>query len=144
MTDRPDIFLDASVINSLNTGSDHRMIRGRARIDTKFERAKMVAQPKKVDTVKLQHHRREFQVEIRKRFAALASNPLDDLDCRGDTTAKMIYETAISIAGRCKSEKPDKLSTGTKHLREKRRQMKRNGTSTTSNILRSARQFDER
>ena len=27
MTDRPDIFLDASVINSLNTGSDHRMMR---------------------------------------------------------------------------------------------------------------------
>ena len=27
MTDRPDIFLDVSVINSLNTGSDHRMMR---------------------------------------------------------------------------------------------------------------------
>ena len=48
---------------SLNTGSDHRMVRGKARINTKFERAKMVAQPKKVDTGKLQHHRREFQVE---------------------------------------------------------------------------------
>ena len=47
MTDSPDIFLDVSVINSLNTGSDHRMIRGKARIDTKFERAKMVTQPKK-------------------------------------------------------------------------------------------------
>ena len=46
MTDRPDIFLDLSVINSINTGSDHRMIRGKARINTKFEKAKMVAQPK--------------------------------------------------------------------------------------------------
>ena len=63
MTDRPDIFLDVSVINSFNTGSDHHMIRGRARISTKFERAKMVAQPKKEDTGKLQHHKREFQVE---------------------------------------------------------------------------------
>ena len=27
MTDRPDIFLHVSVINSFNTGSDHRMIR---------------------------------------------------------------------------------------------------------------------
>ena len=43
MTDRPDIFLDVSVINSLNTGSDHRMKRGKARIDTKFGRTKMVA-----------------------------------------------------------------------------------------------------
>ena len=61
MIDRPDIFLDVSVINSLNTGSDHRMIRGKASIGTKFERAK----EQKVDhTRKLQHLRREFQVEI--------------------------------------------------------------------------------
>ena len=83
MTDRPDIFLDVSVINSLNTGSDHRMVRGKARINTKFERAKMVAQSKKVDTGKLQHHRREFQVEIQNRFALLASIPPDDIDSRG-------------------------------------------------------------
>ena len=95
-----------------------------------FERAKMVAQPKKVDTGKLQHHRREFQVEIQNRFALLASIPPDDIDSRGDATAKMIHEAAISIAGRYKSEKPDKLSTSTKQLREKRRQMKRNGTPT--------------
>ena len=130
MTNSPDIFLDVSVISSLNTGSDHRMMRGKARINTKFERAKVVAQPKKVDTGKLQHYRREFQVEIQNRFGALASIPPDDLDSRGDTTAKMIHEAAISIAGRYKSEKRDNLSTSTKQLREKRRQMKRNGTPT--------------
>ena len=91
VTDRPDIFLDVSVINSLNTGSDHRMVRGKARINTKFDRAKTVAQSKKVDTGKLQHHRREFQVEIQNRFAALASIQPDDLDSRGDATAKMIH-----------------------------------------------------
>ena len=37
---------------------------------------------------------------------------------------------ATSIAGRYRSEKPDKLSTGTKQLRGKRRQMKTNGTPT--------------
>ena len=87
---------------------------------------------KKVDTSKFHHHRREFQVEIQNRFAALASIPPADLDSRGDATAKMIHEAAISIASRYKSEKPDKLSTGTKQLREKRRQIKRNGTSTDS------------
>ena len=97
MTDKPDIFLDVSVIKSFNTGSDHCMIRGKARIDTKFERAKG-----DLDIGKLQHHRREFQVEIQNRFAALASIPPDDLDSRGDATAKMIHEAAISIAGRYK------------------------------------------
>ena len=105
------------------------MIR-KARIYTKFERAKMVAQPEQLDTGKLQHHRREFQVEIQNRFATLASIPPDDLDSRVDPTAKMIHEAAISIASRYKSEKPDKLSTSTKQLRGKRRQMKRNGTPT--------------
>ena len=42
----------------------------------------------------------------------------------------MIHEAAISVAGRYESEKPNTLSTGTKQLREKRRQMKRNGTPT--------------
>ena len=86
--------------------------------------------PKKVDTGKLQHIGRVFQVEIQNKFAGLTSIPPDDLDSRGDATVKMIYEAAISIGGRYKGEKPDKLSTGTKQLREKRRQMKRNGTST--------------
>ena len=50
---------------------------------------------------------------------ALASTPPDDLDSRCGTTAKMIREATISIASRYKSEKPDKLSTGTKQLRER-------------------------
>ena len=74
----------------------------------------MVAQPKKVDTGKLQYYRREYQVEIQNRFAALASIPPDDIDSRGDATAKMIHEAAVLVAGRYKSEKPDKLSTSTK------------------------------
>ena len=51
---------------------------------------------------------------------ALASTPLDHLDFRGDATARMIHEAAISVAGRYKSEKPGKLSAGTKQLRGKR------------------------
>ena len=62
----------------------------------------MVQQVKKVDTGKLQHHRREFQVEVQNRSVKLASIPLDDLDCTGDATVKMIHDAVISIGGRCK------------------------------------------
>ena len=79
---------------------------------------------------KLQHHRRECHVEIQNTFAALTLIPPDDLDSMRDATAKMIHEAAISIAGRHKSEKVDKLSIGTKQWKETRRQMKRNGTPT--------------
>ena len=132
MTNRPDIFLDVLSIKNLSTGSDHCMTRWKEKINTKFERVKLAAQPKKADTGKLQHHRREFQVDIQNRFAALTSIPSDDIDSGGDATAKMIHEAAISVAGRYKREKPDKLSTGTKQLREKHRKMKRNGTPTDS------------
>ena len=40
MADKPDIFLDVSVINSLNASSDHRMIGGTTRIDTNFWESK--------------------------------------------------------------------------------------------------------
>ena len=65
MTDRPNIFLN---LNYLNTGSDHRLIKLKAIINTRFERTEMVSQLKNVDTEKLQHHRREFQVKIQNRF----------------------------------------------------------------------------
>ena len=106
----------------------------------------MVAQPKKVDTGKLQHHRREFQVEIQNRFAAHTSIPPDSLDSWGDATTKMIHEAVISIANRYKSEKPGKLSTGTKQLREKRRQNEEEWHTNGQRwkIRDYARRFDER
>ena len=51
----------------------------------------------------------------------LASIQPDDLDSMSDATAKMIYKASILIVGRYKSEKPDKLLTGTKQPRERRR-----------------------
>ena len=79
-------------------------------------------------TGKLQNHKSEFEVEIQDRFAVLALIPPDNLDSSGAAIMKRIHEVAISIAGRYKSEKPDKLSTGTKQLREKLRKRNRNGT----------------
>ena len=44
----------------------------------------------------------------------------------------MIHKAAISITGRYKSKKANKLLTGTKQLREKCRQIRRNITQTDS------------
>ena len=41
LTDKHGIFCDLSVFNYINTGSDHRMIWGRAQINTRLERAKL-------------------------------------------------------------------------------------------------------
>ena len=55
--------------------------------------------------------------------------PHDDLDATADTITKIIHETALLVASSHQGEKPDKLSTRTKMLREKRKVMKRGGTT---------------
>ena len=59
--------------------------------------------------------------------------PHDDLDATADTITKIIHETAFLVAGQHQGEKPDKLSTRTKMLREKRRVMK-GGRTTQDNL----------
>ena len=44
LTDKPGIFSDLSVLNSVNMGSDHRMVPRRAQISTRLERAKLIMQ----------------------------------------------------------------------------------------------------
>ena len=54
----------------------------------------------------LHPHKREIQVQIQNRFAALALIPPDNVGSRGDTPAKKIYEAAISIAADTKVRNP--------------------------------------
>ena len=85
--------------------------------------------PKKIDTNKLKKHQVKFEAELWNRFSMLDDIPHDDLDATADTITKIIHETALLVAGQHQGEKPDKLSTRTKMLREKRRVMKRGGTT---------------
>ena len=119
-TDKHGIFSDLSVLNSINTGSDHRMVWGRAQINTRLERAKLTMQPKKIDTNKLKKHQVKFKAELWNRFSMLDDIPHDDLDATAHNITKIIHETALLVAGQHQGEMPDKLSTRTKILQEKR------------------------
>ena len=85
--------------------------------------------PKKIDTNKLKKHQVKFEAELQNRFSMLDDIPHDDLEATADAMTKIIHETALLVAGQHQGEKPDKLSTRTKMLREKRRVMKSCGTS---------------
>ena len=63
---------------------------------------------------------------LANRFQALETS--DDLDTVCGNITSIIMEAATEIAGCTKHARPDKLSAGTKQLREKRRQMKRGFT----------------
>ena len=126
LANRPHTFTDVSIINSLNTGSDHRLVRGSLTINTKLERARLIQRCKKPNTAVLSANTTKYQTLLTNRFEALATSTDLNSECENVTSA--ITETAMEIAGQNKPQKPDKLSAETKQLREKRRQMKRGGT----------------
>ena len=117
-----------SVINSFNTDSEHRMIRGSMTINTRQERSKLTKRPRKANAVALSVKVAEFQLLLNNKFEALNSAPSDDIDTYCGSITSSITEAALKTAGNDKAQRPDKLSLVTKQLREKRRQMKRNGT----------------
>ena len=86
-------------------------------------------QSKKIDTNKLKKHQVTFEAELWNRFSMLDDIPHGDLDATADTITKIMHKTALLVAGQHQGEKPDKLSTRTEMLREKRRVMKRGGTT---------------
>ena len=127
LTDKPQTFTNVSVINSINTGSDHRMIRGSMTINTRLERARLVKRPNKANAVALSVKAAEFQLLLSNKFEALNSATSDDIATYCDSVTSSITEAALNTAGKDKAQRPDKLSLVTKQLREKQRQMKRNG-----------------
>ena len=70
----------------------------------------------------------EFQLLLTNKFEALNSTPSDDNGIHCESITSSITEAALKTAGNDKAQIQDKLSLVTKQPREKRRQMKRNGT----------------
>ena len=116
------------MINSFNTGSHHRMIRGSMTINTRLERARFIKRPSKANAVALSAKVAKFQLLLTNKCEALNIAPSNDIDTYCDSITSSITEAALKTTAKDKAQIPDKLSLVTKHLREKRRQMKRNYT----------------
>ena len=97
-------------------------------INTRQERARLLKRPSKVNAVTLSAKVADFQLLLTNKFEALISAPSDDIDTYCDSITSSITEAALKTAGKDKAQRHDTLSLVTKQLREKRRQMKRNGT----------------
>lgn len=127
LTDKPRSVTDVSVLNKFNTGSDHRLVRATFTINTRIERQRLTRQTKRPNHLKLSEKASQFQIELSNRFEALNNN--EDLSTNCDNITNTILDAAINTVGRQKPRKPNKLSDETKRLREKRRYMKRSGSS---------------
>ncbi|XP_072033242.1 uncharacterized protein [Amphiura filiformis] len=128
LTNKPNTIHDVKVLNKVNTGSDHRMLLCKMKIDTRLERQKLL-RPKhrKADLENLKTKKEEFQLELKNRFQTLQEQEDTDLDSWNDQLVDIIQESALKVAGRARKEKESKISDSTKQLLEKRRNMKRDG-----------------
>ena len=126
MTDKPNMITDVRVINSINIGSDHRMLVSNIRLDTKAERKKLLRKKKliKVHTREIGIKKKEFQLELKNRFTALQE--LDDIETLNENITEMIQQTATNIAKQNTKRDKSRLSTPTRALMKKRREMVKN------------------
>ena len=128
MTDKPSMVTDVTVLNRVNSGSDHRMVMGSIRLNTRAERKKLLNKNTRtrVDTQMIGTKKKTFQIELRNRLPALEEH--DDTDSLNKNKTEMIQQSALSIAKQTKKQKNPKISSPTRALTKKRREMTENET----------------
>lgn len=124
LVNKKEIMLNIEVINTVNIGSDHRMIRSTVKMNTKMERSRMVkASAPKINIEGLLQKREEFQIELSNRFEILG-NEIDDVEESAAQLSDTIQRCAEKVAGKVMNWKKEKLKSDTKALLKKRREMK--------------------
>ncbi|XP_063542661.1 uncharacterized protein LOC134751209 [Cydia strobilella] len=117
MSTKKQIFSDVSVINSVKTGSDHRMVRGTLNIQFRLERSRLIKSTLRPAPAQLQNPE-SFQLELQNRFECLAS----DLDDYNDGFVEAVH-TVGSKFFKTRRTRTKKLSDSTLKLMEVRREM---------------------
>lgn len=130
LSNKKRIIKDVSVINRFNTGNDHRLVRGTIQINTKYERAILAKKKLLPVTAHIKYKNEEFRMLLTNRFAPLANLTEDtatNVTDINDRIVSIFIDTAKEVTGTVRKPKVDKLSSTTRQLMERRRQMKRDG-----------------
>ena len=123
MSDKQSMVTDVIVINRINIGSDLRMVMGSVTINTRAERRKLLNKNTRtrVDSQIIGTKKNTFKLELKNRFTALEEH--DDMDSLNKNMTEMIQQSAMSIAKQTKKQKKPKISSPTRALMKKRREM---------------------
>jgi len=130
MTNRGEMILNTEVIQRLNTGSDHRMVRSTIRTNHRLERSRMMRRPTpKINIAKLMEKKQEYQLELQNRFEILAEREESmNTEEESEQVCTTIQECAKAVGGIDNSRRREKLKTDTKEMLKKRRELKRENT----------------
>ena len=128
VTDKRSMVTDVIIINRASIGSDHRVVMGSVTLNTRAERRKLLNKNTRtrVDTQMIGTKKNTFQLELKSRFTALEE--LDDIYSLNKNITEMIQQSAMSIAKQTKKQKKPNISSPTRALMKKRREMIENKT----------------
>lgn len=110
MTNHKSIVKNVTVLNKFSTGSDHRMVRAKVMLNTRFQRLTLV---KNADILDIQ-----LLKELSSKFVESLNGDLANVDTENSTLNELNDNIVGSIKRfletRCKSV-PSKESTGTRY-----------------------------
>ena len=113
LSNRRDIVKDVSVINKVNVGTDHRMVRSKIKLGLKIERKKLIRKPLP-NLENLKNKATEFSLNIQNRYSVLSDEENLDIDHINDQFTNIIKEAALEVGGKMERQKYDKLSVETR------------------------------
>ena len=133
LTNKKSIIENVEVIQRVNVGSDHQLVRGTIKTSTRIERCKMMrARKSKVNIEVLLLKKEEFQVQLQNRFEVLGEEGEEDVEEMVSKITNAIQESALDTAGRHREQKNENLKSKTKHMLKRRREMIARGIPCTN------------
>ncbi|CAG9840644.1 unnamed protein product [Diabrotica balteata] len=120
LTTEKTIIKDVTVLNRFSTGSDHRLVRAKLRINSQFETKKKIENVSKLDMEKLKQSKDEYKQKIKESIPVtrdLENKNIDEINqLLTDTLAKAGKEVAQT-----RIKKENYVSQETKNLMSKRK-----------------------
>ena len=130
LTNKKSIVKNVDVIQRVNVGRDHRLVRGTIKTNTGIERCKMMRTRKsKVNIEVLLLNKEESQMQLQTRFEVLSKEGEEDVEDMVSTITNAIQESALDTAWRHREQKNEKLKSKAKHMLKRRREMIERGIS---------------
>ena len=110
----------------MNIGSDHRLVGGTAKTNTRIQRSRMMRAGKsKVNIEMLLLKKEEFQLQLQNRLEVLREEGEEDVEEMVSMITNAIQESALDIAGRHREQTYKKLKSKTTNLSKSREMIER-------------------
>ena len=128
-----NIVQNVDVIQRVNIGSDHRMVRSTIKMNVKLERQKMMrAKTIKVNIEALMQKENEFQLNLQNQFEMLSNK--EEIDEMVQSFTETIKKCALKVAGKQGKNHDEKLKPETKELLKERRKMSSRDLNTREKV----------